>query len=635
MCGIVGYLGIDDPGLIERMAQRIRHRGPDGMGVYADPEQTFGMAVRRLAIIDLEGGRQPAANEDRSVVVCYNGEIYNFVELREQLQARGHVFRSRSDTEVIAHAYEEWGTDCLQRFNGMFAFALYDVRRGELLLARDRCGQKPLYWWRHGDKLVFASEVKAILECADVPRACNVRAIDPYLALRYVPEPETMFEGIYTLRAGHFMTVRRGAEPRIERYWEIPLGQDGLPTRDEAMLDLLGDGLDKAVGLTLRSDVPVGAYLSAGVDSSLIVALMAKQQSQVRTFTLGFGSPIDESADAARTAELLGTEHEEVPCRAEDLARLPQVVYQMDRPVGDALVVAFDRLAEAASRDLKVVLSGEGADEMFAGYQFHKVIPLAERYHRLMPGLLQRGIGLPLLRAAPVDMLDRFFRFPARLGRSGRDRLVDFLSRYGERNLFANYLALRTLWGLPQRLALYAPQLKQLATESWIPPVRDHGGPFLDRLLKLQYDEWLQDWSLIRQDKNAMAHSLEVRLPFLDHHLVELAFRMPPRLKASLLRDKIVERRLAERLLPREVVRRPKNPFFLPLEEWYHHPAAQEMVRRTLDPARVRQRGYFDPAVVQALRERAEAREFLPVKQVMSLVILELWHEAFIDRQAV
>ncbi|MGB7793240.1 MAG: asparagine synthase (glutamine-hydrolyzing), partial [Terrimicrobiaceae bacterium] len=366
MCGIFGFSGFVEEGLLARMGDILAHRGPDGKGSYEDELHRFSMGMRRLSIIDLDGGSQPIYNEDRSLVVCFNGEIYNYIELHDQLVEEGHTFRTRSDTEVIVHAYEKWGRECVKHFNGMFAFALHDSRTGDTFFSRDRCGQKPLYYHQSNGRFVFASEVKAILECSKVPRACNVPAIDAYLALRYVPEPRTMFEGIFTLPAAHSLLLRKDGSVMIERYWDVPIFQ-GKYRAESELLDATEAMLRNAVRLTMRSDVPVGGYLSAGVDSSLLVALMTESSEKVNTYSIGFNSPVDETHDAAETARLLGTSHHEIQCAPEDFDLLPRIVWHMDRPVGDALIIAFYKLAEGAARDLKVVISGEGADEVFAG----------------------------------------------------------------------------------------------------------------------------------------------------------------------------------------------------------------------------------------------------------------------------
>jgi asparagine synthase (glutamine-hydrolysing) len=632
MCGIFGFSGFAEEGLLSRMGDSLAHRGPDGRGSYEDEAHRFHMGMRRLSIIDLEGGSQPIYNEDRSVAVCFNGEIYNYIELHDQLVQEGHTFRTRSDTEVIVHAYEEWGRECLKHFNGMFAFALHDARTGETFFARDRCGQKPFYYYRSNGRFVFASEIKAILECAHVPRACNIPAIDAYLGLRYVPEPRTMFQGIFTLPAAHFLLLKADGSVTIERYWDVPIFQGDYPA-DSTLLDETEAMLRNAVRLTMRSDVPVGGYLSAGVDSSLLVALMIESSDKVNTYSIGFASPGDETHDAAETARLLGTTHHEIQCAPEDFDLLPRVVWHMDRPVGDALIMAFYKLAEGAAHDLKVIISGEGADEIFAGYSFQNVIQVAEWYHQTIPGFLHERLAMPILRGLPVDLLNRFFIFPAKLGQQGKARIVDFMDGYRRRNLFENYVSLKTLWPRAARAAAYTSEFKHLATDSWIPPLRDGSGLFLDQLLKIQWDEWLQDWCIIRQDKNTMAHSLEIRLPFLDHNLIELAFRVPPRLKNNGLRDKIIERKIAAKLLPHQVTHRRKNPFFLPMEFFFEHPQIRRLIAETLNEAQVRKRGYFDPSYVKRLVEKMETREFVYLKQVMALVILELWHRVFLDKE--
>ena len=632
MCGIYGFAGFDETGLLDRMSECLRHRGPDGVGNWDRPGLAMGM--RRLSIIDIERGQQPIYNEDGSVVVFQNGEIYNYVELSEELKRLGHVFKTCSDTEVIVHAYEQWGVDCLAHFNGMFAIALYDMGRSRLFLARDRCGQKPLYYWDKGGRFLFASEIKAILESRHVAREPNPAAIDAYLCLRCVPEPTTLFAGIQTLPAAHYLLRDSDGSIKIRRYWDVTLWRKENTYKSEReYLEELESLFFDAVRIAMRSDVPVGAYLSGGVDSSLIVAAMRRFNDRVNTYSIGFRSPVDETAAAARTAKLLGANHHEIYCLAEDFDLLPQVIWHMDRPVGDMLIIAFYKLAAAAARDLKVVISGEGADEMFAGYSFHKVIQWVNAYRQIAPDWLHRGTILPMLRAAPVAMLNRFFAFPAYLGATGKERVLDFLEHYDRRNLSENYVSLKTLWSLDERRAIYSDRFKAMAGDAWIPPVRDQGGPFLDRLLKLQYADWLQDWALIRQDKNAMAHSLEVRLPFLDHRLIELAFRMPPRLKIRGLKDKFIERRLAARLLPPEVVRRPKIPFFFPVEYLFQQPRVKEWIRLTLNEDRIRRRGYFDPAKIKILVDGMLQHDFVHVKQVMSLMILELWHQIFIDRE--
>lgn len=639
MCGIFGFSGFRDERVLARMARVMKHRGPDGEGIYDAPEGVpFQMGMVRLSIIDLHTGWQPVFNEDHSVAVCYNGECYNYVELRSDLEAKGHHFRTHSDTECLVHGYEEWGIEgLLQRLNGMFAFCIYDVRKREFVIARDRCGQKPLYYHHQGGRFAFASEVKSLLECPHITAEPNVEAIDAYLTLRNVPEPRTMFRGIFKLQAAHFLRYRLAdGDLQTKRYWEVPLlnSQTAKYKSEQHYFEAFEDTFYDSVRLCMRSDVPVGAYLSAGVDSSLTVAAMTRFSSAINTYSIGFDSPVDETPAARETAQFLGTRHHEIVCQPEDFELLPKVVWHMDRPVGDALIIAFYKLAQGASRDLKVVLGGEGADEAFAGYSFHKVMCQVERVRRMLP--IAPAIGSRVFQILPHKLLNALFTFPADLGSQGQKRVVEFLRHYNDRDLNPNVNALRTLWSRDERRAIYAEPFKDQASEVWMNVEReeDKNGPFLDRMLKLQFDEWLQDWALIRQDKNTMAHSLEYRLPFLDHRLIELAFTMPANLKIRGKTDKYIERRLADKVFPSHIARRAKVPFYLPVEFFLEKAPFQALVKDNLNEAAVKRRGYFDPRQVGALIEKMHTtREFIYCKQVVSLVVLELWHRIFVDRE--
>ncbi len=615
--------------MLRRMANTTIHRGPDGEGFFEQGKYSMGM--RRLSIIDLEDGDQPIFNEDRSLVVCFNGEIYNYVELTKELKDKGHIFRTHSDTETIVHGYEQWGMDFLQKLNGMFALALYDRRKDELIIARDRAGQKPLYYYHRDGRFIFASEAKAILESQNVERACNINAIDSYLGLRYTPQPDTMFKDISVLPAAHFLRLRRG-DIDIVRYWDVAPAIQSRMSRAEC-LAAFDETFTNAVRLTLRSDVPVGAYLSAGIDSSLVVGRMREFNNDIKTFSLGFDSPIDELPEARALAAKFGCDHHEVVCVPDDLGLLPKVIWHLERPIGDVLVLAYYKLAQEAARQVKVVLSGEGADELFAGYSFHKIIQWTAIWERFTPGLLRRNLALPALAAVPVPVLNKLFNYPAYLGNKGKARVVEYLRHFGDRSLAQNYVYLRTLWEHDERRQVYTDNYRHLATDTLVKESASQDGALLDRLLRLHFDDWLQDNLLLRQDKNTMAHSLEMRAPFLDHNLIELAFKMPPGMKVNWLTDKYIERQYAKSILPMDAVKRPKNPFYFPLEFFYENPRAKELVAMTLNEESVKKRGYFDYAYVKFLKEKMDAREFVYLKQLYSLVILELWHMVFIDKQ--
>lgn len=641
MCGIFGFAGVETTGsVLERMGDALVHRGPDSVGYMR--KQRVSMGARRLSIIDIEGGDQPASNEDGSIIVCQNGEIYNHVELRDELEALGHRFSSRSDTEVLAHAYEEWGDDFVEKLNGMYAFAVWDEKRRRLFLVRDRCGQKPLYYWTDGARFVFASEVKALFCSPDVPREPCRRAIDAYLTLRYIPEPTTMFGDIVTLPAGHQIVWQEGTAGRnVEhpvRYWNVPVADNPPRANPEAGLGAL---LDDAVRIALRSDVEVGAYLSGGIDSSLLVASMRQVQERVHTFSIGFGAPTDETGLAAETAKLLGTNHHEIICTPDDLVKtLPQVVWHMDRPVGDALTVAFYKLAQKARGEVKVVLSGEGADELFAGYPFHRSILAIERLRKKFPSWFVH-VAIPrILETIPLFVLDKMSGFPSSLGASGRARVARYFRDYPKMDFWQQSIGLRTLFDRDERSELYGGGTHfakaHMLEPFGIPDIEEPPHPeLLDRLLALLWQEWLQDWAIIRQDKNSMAHGLEIRLPFLDHRLIEQAFQIRPDRKMGRKQDKIVLRELAAQRLPKATAGRKKIPFHLPIEYFCENAALKSMVQENLSDERVRKRGYFEPKVVNRLVQQMDGRDFVAVKKVMSLVILELWHRIFIDGETI
>ena len=638
MCGIVGFAGFSDNEMLARMSNAVAHRGPDGSGEFhtssllgEHPEISLG--VRRLAIIDIDHGDQPMVG-DACVVVC-NGEIYNYVELRQQLVRQGYEFRTQSDTEVLIHGFRQWGWESLlERLNGMYAFAIYDSVTAELLIARDRVGQKPLYYSTQGSRLLFASEFKALLESGVVPRELNYQAIDQYLAIRYVPQPNTLIKSVRVLPGGHFLRFKDG-ESSIYRYWHPPVRQRTNKNRDE-LREELDELLERAVERTSRSDVPVSAYLSAGVDSSLLVAMMSRQsggQFNRRTFSLGFGSSIDESKDATHFASTIGMQHTDIRVNVSDFRELPRILHHLERPIGEPLVLAYDRLANEAAKFGKVAISGEGADELFAGYSFHRVIRRVEDYFTAMPAGLHERAVQPIIRGMPVFVLNQLFSFPAYLGQSGKQRFVDFMQHFARTDLGANYVALRSLLGLEERAKLYAPSFRAIASSEWIHRVDDLSARPLERLLNLQYHDWLQDFALLRQDKLSMAHGLEVRLPYLDHTIIEFASTIPMRCKLGYRHNKSLLREVARNRLPRRTANRKKQAFYFPLESICNSSYFQNLIDDTLNESVIRDRGIFDVKAVRELRRRAKRGEFLVLKQVMALVMLEMWMQIFIDQK--
>jgi len=638
MCGICGYMGVSDNELITRMTNILRHRGPDDCGFFHDGDVHLGH--RRLSIIDIAGGQQPMTNRDGSLIIVYNGEIYNFRELRPWLTARGHKFRTSSDTEVLLLLYEELGSKALEKLNGMFAFAIYDRNKKELFLARDRIGIKPLYYLQVGNRFLFASENKALLSYADWSPTINPKAVHDYLALRYVPGPTTMFEELKRLPAGHYLRYSEGTLS-MRCYWEPSVYDGPYDRKDESYLEEFGDLLEASVRRRLISDVPFGAYLSGGIDSSVIVALMSKMVSgSVKTFSVGFDYKHDELNQAAFTANHLGCHHHEIPCRAEDISLLPQIVYNIDEPMGDAITIPMYQLSQAAKKEVTVILTGEGGDEIFGGYLFHKLMWFGNLYQQLTPKFVQNRLVLPILSSIPPQIMNALFQYPAYLGDRGKQKVLDYLRLLSPSQIDEAYRHLISLFDVRDTVDLYSPEFKEQIdadpvkndfSGSESKGLKSTNGHYFNQLLHLQFNHWLPDNMLLRQDKTGMANAVEGRVPYLDHTLVEFALRLPPNLKLRHLVGKYILRQFAGGILPREVTHRKKMPFYVPIENYFQQPIFQQQMHEYLSETSVRSRGIFRAEAVKQLKDAMDRNEFMLVKQVFSLMVLEMWFRIFVD----
>ena len=618
MCGIAGGLNLnqDQLGL---MLDALEHRGPDGRGDFRAGDFSIGM--RRLAILDLERGNQPFISSCQRVRAVCNGEIYNWRELRTELEEAGHRFQTECDCEIIPAAWLEWGTSMVKRFNGMFAMAVHDEETGSVFLARDRCGQKPLYLTNSGP-LRFASEIKA-LKAAGVELCPDPQYLGQWLSLRYVSEPATLFRDVITLPAAHWMTISPDGTQQLERYWE-PRPRSGQESSNkplgslEQAIDQLDELTRRSVELSLQSDVPVASYLSAGVDSSLLAHYTQQLGADVSSVSIGFGSDSDETAAAAAFAREQGLDHHPVQLIPEALHDLPRVIGQMDRPVGDALILAFDKLASHTS-DLgcKVALGGEGPDEHFAGYSFHQGYLTASKI-----GKSGRALAASLVANCPLSLLNKISGFPANLGPQGRAKTARYLRDFDSLTASQQTYSLRTLFEDSEINHLLHPDIRDQQALAEDPLKHPAAHDRLDFALRLQYPSWLPDWSLIRQDKNTMAHSVEYRAPFLDHEIIDFAFGLPDNFKIRDSQDKFIWRQLAERHLPRAVTKRAKQPFYLPLENPAWREPLIDMAHDILSPSDFTCNGWLrGEAVIPLL----SATHFLPLKQLAAILILQLW----------
>jgi asparagine synthase (glutamine-hydrolysing) len=629
MCGIAGRLNFlsgrpVDARMVRRMCDLIGHRGPDGHDVWTDGAVGFGH--RRLAIIDLsDAGRQPMTSIDGDLTITFNGEIYNFLELRRDLEGRGHHFRSRTDTEVMLAAYREWGVECLARFRGMFAFALWDAPRRRLFVARDRVGKKPLHYWRDRDGLAFASEPKAFLGDPSFRPEPDPQALSAYLTYQYVPSPLSAFRGVHKLPPAHYMVIEDG-RVTIDRYWKLSYARKRHLSEDDACGELL-DRLREAVRLRLISDVPLGAFLSGGVDSSAIVALMAEQSGdRVKTFSIGFDEKeFDELPYARLVAERYDTEHHEFIVRPNATEIFPHLVWHYNEPYADASGIPTYYLSQLARRHVTVALNGDAGDENFAGYRRYITAAPGQRFDRL-PSAVRRAVA-GVARAAPAPAQSDSLVYRSR-------RWLRRISDTPE----GRYSRKMTIFDRDLRL--------EVCTPAFVAATGGAAGPqflaeafaasdaldMVDAQLDIDVNYYLSDCLLVKVDIATMAHGLEGRSPMLDHEFMEFAASLPSELKLRGSATKYIFKRAVRDLLPAEIIDRPKKGFSVPLGVWFREDLRELSADLLLD-GRLAQRGYFKPEAVRRMLEEHWRGTGEWQNQLWSLLMLESWHRMFIDER--
>ncbi len=604
------------------MTASITHRGPDEDGFLFDG--AMGMGIRRLIILDLTSGQQPKSDEAGAIWVGYNGEIYNYLALKERLVERGHRFTTTGDTEIVAHLYEDMDEYCVRELRGMYAFAVWDARKRKLFLVRDRLGIKPLYYSNVNGRLIFASEIKAILQDPEVDVRPNLEALSHFLSLKYVPAPQTLFEGIYALPPGYCLScTAQGVTARP--YWDLSFAEAHQDQRTEASYaEQLEDLLKEVVRMHLMSDVPFGAFLSGGVDSSTIVALMSQYLDEpVKTFSVGFegdGEALSELPYARIVSRQYQTDHHEVIVRPQDLIDLAEtVVWHLDQPIADDACLANYMVARLASQHVKMVLTGEGGDELFAGYARYS----GERFSPLFSGL-------------PGSVKTMALKSLGSIPRLRRPKLALYaLCQPDEVTRLTNWFA---LFNADCKNDLLSSGFKERVPETSANPVfarflaaTDAVDP-INRMLYVDTKLWLPDDLLARGDKMSMAVSLEARVPLLDHKLVEFAASLPPQLKVRRLTSKYLLKKVGQAWLPPEILYRKKKGFPIPISEWFRG-EARGFVRDILSPRAIRQRGLFEPAEVERIFAEHETRFEDHGSPIWALLSLELWYRLFVDRQ--
>jgi len=611
MCGICGLFGSIDPRAgaetVRRMSDCMRHRGPDDEGFHTDPPAFLGF--RRLSIIDLHTGHQPLANEDDSVWIAFNGEIYNHLELRAELEKKGHHYRTRTDTETIVHLYEEEGPHFARRLNGMFGIALWDAKRRRLVLVRDRLGVKPLYYARLANgTLAFASEMKALRLCPGVDTSLDPAALDSYLALQYVPGPGTIHRGIHKLPPGHVLIATADGDMKIEPFWTLE--PRPAPATFEAAREQFAELFEDAVRIRLMSDVPLGAFLSGGIDSALVVAAMAKAMDRpVKTFSIGFEGMgwYSELPYAAEVAKKFNTEHHTLTVKAPDMRTLlPQVAAQLDEPLADVAAIPTYLLAKFAREHVTVALTGEGADELFAGYDHYRLEWMMDRTQWLPPAAW-RAVGGPVLPLAPAKMRKAIIA----AGMSAPARFV----------------FVRSVIPPGARQLLLRPEVQsEIARDHLTSRMAKHfvgGSNGLNAVLRADTNEWLPDDLLMKVDKMTMLASLEARVPFLDYRVVEMASGFPPRWKYD-GRSKVLLKSYAAQVLPHSIVHRQKHGFMPPVREWLRGSLRSFMEEHLLDPASLSSE-WLEPRAVRNVVQRYLAGEDHLFLGIWELLCLEVW----------
>ncbi|MCX5641737.1 MAG: asparagine synthase (glutamine-hydrolyzing) [Candidatus Omnitrophica bacterium] len=618
MCGIVGRIeksGRDtDPKILNRMANVLRHRGPDAEGYYR--KNGVALEHRRLSIIDLTTGDQPLKNEAGDIILIANGEIYNFKELRKKLEEKGHRFRTKSDNEVIIHLYEEEGVGCLKELRGMFAFGLWDEKKEQLLLVRDRLGKKPLVYAETPASFNFASEIQALLLAPDIKKEINRQAIDDYLTFQYIPSPGSIFSGIKKLPPGHYLTYQKG-RVSLERYWEIDFNHKIKVSESEAGRLVL-DALQEAVQLRMISDVPLGAFLSGGIDSSAIVGLMSRiSEKPVRTFSVGFSeNNYDELKYAEKVARLFGTEHSEFMVRPDIITILPEIIRHYNEPFGDNSAIPTYYLCAETKKMVTVALSGDGGDENFAGYPRYRQALMLEKLQPLLSGLPKSLAGI--------------------IPQNGSDRQRKIAWVFNEaQNLSAaeRYGRWMTVFPFSEKEALYQPSFKNLLTEDPYQKMKDlwpRADNQLDKMLLSDFNLYLPDCLQVKMDIASMSHGLEVRSPFLDQKVVELTASLPAEYKLRSGQSKYLLKKIFKNILPAEILKRKKMGFGIPLTDWFRHELKDYLASVILSEKALK-RGYFNSACLKKLFNEHTGGRIDHANRLYLLLVLEIWHQIFID----
>ncbi|MFQ3675904.1 MAG: asparagine synthase (glutamine-hydrolyzing) [Endomicrobiia bacterium] len=637
MCGIVGVYNFNkknfvDKSLLKKMCDMLYHRGPDDEGYYVSEKLKvegenyvqIGLGMRRLAIIDLKTGRQPIYNEDKTVWIVLNGEIYNFLQLKEELQNKGHKFYTHTDTEVIVHLYEEYGTGCVNYLRGMFAFALWDSKTQKLFLARDRIGKKPLYYTYDDGRLIFSSEIKSILVALSKTPRINLNAIDYFLTYQYIPQPITIFDGVYSLLPSQVLVCDKNGEMKFEKYWEISFLEKTNISFKEAQQELK-NVLTESVKLRLISDVPLGAFLSGGMDSSIVVGLMSQELSKVKTFSVGFKDiDFSELKYAKLVAEQFSTDHTEIIVEPEVVKILPKLVWYYDQPFADTSMIPSYLISKETRKYVTVALNGDGGDENFCGYLRHKAIKLASMLpYEILGEKFYVTIGnfIPVFSGSSGKKARYLKRFLTALGVPTVKRNIIWHSYFTtemKNFIYSDFM----------KLNIKQDAYNYLESTYYNSLAEDE----IDKILFTDIKTYLPSDLLVKMDIASMANSLEARSPFLDYKLLEFTAKLPSHWKIRGLKTKYILRETFKNFLPKEILSRPKQGFGLPIGKWLREDLKSYVEEILFSPSAMK-REYFDMSKIKLLTEEHFSGKQDHGYKIFALIVLELWHKIFVDKE--
>ncbi|MFZ5955066.1 MAG: asparagine synthase (glutamine-hydrolyzing) [Nanoarchaeota archaeon] len=622
MCGIIGF-NFEDKKFLRDSLNEIKHRGPDDSGIYSDKNVSLGH--NRLSIIDLsKSGKQPMSDKDEKIWITFNGEIYNYIELKALLEKK-YNFKSNTDTEVLIYLYKEYGTEMLSKLQGMFAFCIYDAAKQILFLARDRVGIKPLYYFYNKKKFIFSSEIKGILKYPEITKIVNQDAISSFLTFRANTTENTFFQGIKKLMPGHYLIYKLDVKTiEIKKYWDLPENLETI--KKSTAIKEFRQLLDDAVKSRLMSDVPYGAFLSGGIDSGTIVALMSKYSHPIKTFSVGFEEQeYTELNEAKYLAEKIGTNHHELIINGDSIKHLPKIIYHLDEPMSDPTSIPTYLLSKFAKKYCTVILTGEGADELFAGYPQYKFMLIKKLFLKSTPANFKKLIP-QFLKKIPYSILDKNFKFASALGEKGIERFSNYVNSPNNAESYFNQIS---IFNEEEQSELLSHKINLYENYE-----KNFNQDIVYSCQKIDFKEPMVDDLLMKVDKNTMAFGVEGRVPFLDYRLAEFAFKLPQNLKLDLLQNKILLRESFKNLIPKETSERKKRHFFVPIENWLNNELSG-IRQDLLSPNFINQQKIFNFNYIEKINKNFKASKLYYSRQLWSLISFQLWYKQYIENERI